>query len=70
MLSGFDAPQPAGDYVVETDEELIEGPSTTAYRRVATWILLTTLPGRPGVGETIAVNPAELEQALAKDAAA
>jgi hypothetical protein len=69
MLQGFDAMQPAGAYVVETDEEPIEGVSVTAYRRVATWIVLPSLPGRPGVAETVAVDPAELEQALARDAA-
>ncbi len=70
MLQELDAIQPAGTYVVETDEETIAAVSTTVYRRVATWIVLPSLPGRPGVGETVAVDPAELEQALTRDGGA
>jgi hypothetical protein len=33
-LPGFDAPQPAGDYRVDHDEELVEGASRFAWRRV------------------------------------
>lgn len=68
-LPGLDSPQPPGTYVVETDEEAIEAVSMTAFRRVATWIVLPSLAGRPGVTETLAVDPAELDQALARDAA-
>lgn len=35
-LTGFDGEQPAGSYSVETDEELLEGVSFPAYRRMAT----------------------------------
>lgn len=34
-LDGFTEPQPAGEYRVEVDEEVIEGGSFLAYRRVA-----------------------------------
>jgi hypothetical protein len=54
---------------VETDEEPIEGVSMTAYRRLAMWIVLASRPDRPGLVETIAVDPTEFEQALARDAA-
>ncbi len=39
LLKGVDRILPAGDYRVVTDEELIEGLSFPAYRRVATMIL-------------------------------
>ncbi len=38
LLKGVDRILPAGDYRVVTDEELIEGLSFPAYRRVATMI--------------------------------
>jgi hypothetical protein len=72
-LSGLDGVQPAGTYAVETDEELIASLSFTAYRRTATWL---RLPGRregtepsAGFSEVVAIDPAELERALASDAA-
>jgi hypothetical protein len=37
-LKGLDHPQPAGTYDVETEEELLEGLSFPAYRRVSTTI--------------------------------
>ena len=72
-LSGLEV-QPAGTYAVETDEELIPSLSFTAYRRIATWL---RLPGRryegtepsAGLSEVVAIDPAELEKALASDAA-
>jgi hypothetical protein len=62
--------QPAGSYTVETDEELLEGASVPAYRRLAT---LIRLPGRPGstvLGYVVDIDAAELTAALEKDAGA
>jgi hypothetical protein len=70
MLQGLDEEQPAGSYTVETDEELLEGASVPAYRRIAT---LIRLPGRPGtsvLGYVVDIDAAELTAALEKDAAA
>jgi hypothetical protein len=39
-LRDLDGIQPAGDYLLDTDEELIEGLSRLAYRRVATLLHL------------------------------
>ena len=39
-LTGVDEVLPAGSYVVQTDEELIEGLSFLSYRRIATAIIL------------------------------
>lgn len=69
QLKDMDEPRPAGAYVVETDEERLQEVSFAAYRRIATRLLL---PGRPGgsiLGETIEVDPAELDAAQARDAA-
>jgi len=71
-LTGLEREQPAGNYTVETDEELIPSLSFTAYRRTATWL---RLPGqREGAGpsaghsEVVAIDPVELDAALARDA--
>ena len=40
LLRGVDRTLPAGEYRVVTDEELIEGLSFPAYRRVSTMILV------------------------------
>ena len=49
-LTAVDKLQPAGTYAVDIDEELIEGLSFLAYRRVATTIYLPLHPGEPGLG--------------------
>jgi hypothetical protein len=69
-LSGFDGEQPAGSYSVETDEELLEGVSFPAYRRMATMMQLDT-PSRGSAGmlQVAVINPDELAAALAADAA-
>lgn len=67
-LSGADDLLPAGQYVVETDEELLQTSSLPAYRRLSTFI---RLPGRSGTMELariMPIDPAELSAALARDA--
>jgi hypothetical protein len=67
-LSGVDDTQPAGRYLVETDEEMIESVSFPAYRRLATLLRLAGRPGSTESARVVDINPAELSQALAKDA--
>jgi hypothetical protein len=69
-LGGYDGEQPAGSYSVETDEELLQGMSFPAYRRMATMMQLATGP-RPagGVLQVAVIDPKELEAALAVDSA-
>jgi len=68
-LSGFDGEQPAGSYSVETDEELLDGVSFPAYRRMATMMQLDTkLIGQGGVLQVAVIDPLQLEAALAADA--
>ena len=67
ILKGVDRELPAGSYRVATDEELIEGPSFPAYRRVAT---LMFVPGPNGSSvEMVTIDPAELQTAQERDAA-
>jgi hypothetical protein len=64
-LLGADRMVPAGDYRVVTDEELIEGLSFPAYRRVSTVVFL---PGtRPGSWEMLAIDPRDLAAAQERD---
>ena len=67
VLGGFDEMLPAGAYSVETDEELLEGISFAAYRRVLTLIHLHAKPGHPGVTRTLTIDPNELDAALKRD---
>lgn len=53
FLSGIGEVQPAGSYRVETEEEEIPGLSFSAYRRVATLMILPARPGS-GIGEQVA----------------
>ena len=73
VLDGHDREFPAGDYEVQTDEELVEGLSFPAYRRVATRLCVRR---KPGVTELLPISRASLvtaqlgdEIAAKKDAA-
>lgn len=68
-LASFDRTLPAGAYKVETDEELLEGISFQAYRRIATLIHLHAHAGEPGLTQTLIIDPQELDAARANDAA-
>ena len=59
---------PAGRHSVETEEELVEGLSFPAWRRVAT--TLTVQNAAAGTIQRIAVEPAELAAALIQPAGA
>lgn len=68
QLSSVEGVQPPGAYSVEIEEELIEGLSFPAYRRVLTVILL---PGPSGSGilvQAVTVNGDELDEAERLDA--
>jgi hypothetical protein len=67
-MRGVDGTYPAGTYVVETDEVLIEPLSFTAYQRIATTIQLPQRSGRAGWVETHVIDPEALAASLARDA--
>ena len=64
-LKGVDGILPAGEYRVLTDEEVIDGLSFLAYRRVATLIFpLAVLPDSPGM---LTVDPQDLAATQERD---
>jgi hypothetical protein len=70
LLKGVDRMLPAGDYRVVTDEELIDGLSFPAYRRVATMIFVPAQSHRGSSIEMVTIDPQDLQAALDRDAAA
>jgi hypothetical protein len=66
-LTALGVDQSAGDYTIETDEELLLDMSFPAYRRVATRIFLHA-PGDDRITGIATIDPEELEEALLKDA--
>jgi hypothetical protein len=69
-IEGLDGWQPAGSYVVEMEEELIQDLSFPAWRRLHTAIRLPQRPGALVTEQVAYVDPKVIEAALAIDAAA
>lgn len=69
VLGDLDEVLPAGAYSVETDEELIEGISFIAYRRVSVLVHLPSSSGNPALTRTVVLHPRELDSAMLRDAA-
>ena len=69
QLSGFDEHLQADTYKIETLEELIEGLSFPAWRRVETLLFLIQPPGQPKLTQVAVVDPVELEEARIRDEA-
>ena len=65
-LSNADGSYPPGEYLVATDEELIEELSFPAWRRASTTIHVH----RGGVTQVLTIEPQELELLLSLDAEA
>lgn len=66
LLKGAERVMPAGDYGVVTDEELIDGLSFLAYRRVLTAIYLPAA-GHGSATEMVVVDPQDLDAAQEQD---
>ncbi len=66
-IKGFNDLFPPGSYVVETTEELVEGVSFTAYRRVSTELHLKGKLNGMIVDRILNINPVDLDLALAQD---
>jgi hypothetical protein len=58
---------PAGEYAVETDEDLIEGMFFPKYLQGVT-VMQKIAERRPGITERAVINPFQLDAALALDA--
>jgi hypothetical protein len=69
-IKGIDRALQAGAYEVVTDEELIEGLSFPAFRRVATMIMIPGAPPYQASTEMLSIASADLADAQAADAAA
>jgi hypothetical protein len=61
-VNGETRQQPAGTYLVETEEELLEGLSFPAYRRIAMTITLQSAPAGMVV-QALSVQPGDLARA-------
>lgn len=67
-LSNLVTPLKAGTYRLVVDEELIEGLSFPAYRRVATNLEIPAISVEAGTRQFLQVTAAEIESALRNDA--
>ena len=68
VLNEADGEHPPGIYTVETEEEPLDAMSISAYRRISTVMYRYDLHVSGGLIRSIAINPAELDGALARDA--
>jgi hypothetical protein len=69
-IKGIDRLLPPGSYEVITDEEMIEGLSFAAFRRVATMIMVPAAPPRSSTMEMISIGSVDLSDAQRVDASA
>ncbi|WP_245444593.1 hypothetical protein [Bradyrhizobium sp. Y36] len=67
ILQGLEGIQPAGEYVVITDDEQIDGLSRIAYRRVATLFQTPATSASQLPIQSFSISPTELDAALMKD---
>eukprot|EP01025_Chloroclados_australasicus_P017224 TRINITY_DN18769_c0_g1_i5.p4 TRINITY_DN18769_c0_g1~~TRINITY_DN18769_c0_g1_i5.p4 ORF type:complete len:104 (-),score=12.74 TRINITY_DN18769_c0_g1_i5:465-776(-) len=67
VLPGFDAPEPAGDYRIDYDEEMIEGRTHVAWRRTATYIHLPAIGKARSMQQMVPIDPTALDAALKSD---
>jgi hypothetical protein len=59
---------PAGDYVLVTEEERLQGLTFTAYRRISGYLIVSGGPADPGRTEMIPISEIELAALAAEDA--
>ncbi len=67
-LVGIAEVQPPGTYLVDTEEELLQAVSFTAWRRVDTVMHLPRRSTGPMVDQVVTIDPEALDAALALDA--
>jgi hypothetical protein len=66
-LQNLEGVQPAGEYVVLADDELIEGPSRVAYRRLVTLFQTPAISASRPQTQSFSISQTELDAALMKD---
>jgi hypothetical protein len=69
-MKGVDCLLPAGAYQVITDEEMIEGLSFAAFRRVATMIMVPAAGTHGSTMEMVSISSIDLSDAQRIDASA
>ena len=69
-LNGVDGTFPPGSYAIEVAEEQLDGLSSIAHRRLTTTIALPSSNTAYLSRQLVAIEPADLEAALARDAEA
>lgn len=67
FLPGFEAPQPAGDYRVDYDEESIDGASWVGWHNVGTFLHLPAITACSSTSQMMPVDFGDLQIALEKD---
>lgn len=67
VLDGHEEVWPAGNYVVETEEEPLDGASFLAFRRIATTLIVHPQAGGRVPTRFVEIDPAELDVALRMD---
>jgi len=68
-LGDFDEVLPSGTYEVESDEELLEGLSFDAYRRIRVLIHLPAKSRCSGFSQTLTIDPNAWDAAIERDGA-
>lgn len=69
LLKYIGRTMPAGEYVILTEEELLEGLSFYAYRKLQTYIYQQLGSDQNELSELYVVDPDELEEAIQRDGA-
>jgi hypothetical protein len=67
QLPGLDEPLPAGDYLVDQDEETIDDLSRIVWRRTGAFLHIPAIGSGSLTRQMLPIAPADLEAALEKD---
>jgi hypothetical protein len=67
LLRALEGMQPAGDYNVYYEDELIQGLSRVAYRRVSTILQTPSISSPQDQSRLVSISETDLEVALMKD---
>ncbi len=67
LLPGMDEPLPAGDYLVDHDEESLDDLSRIAWRRTGAFIHFPAIGSGSLTRQMLPITPADLDAALEKD---
>jgi hypothetical protein len=67
ILRNLEGVQPAGEYVVLADDELIEGLSRLAYRRLVTLFQTPAISASQRQTQSFSISQTDLDAALMKD---